>query len=91
MQIFGYQPYYRFGGPAKSDPLREELTDEEAERRIELFFNEIRIYFLDIEATFERHDKGGLTIKAPISQRDCDERVKRCLNNLDLLANKFAI
>jgi hypothetical protein len=87
MSVFKYKPYYQYNGPTKSDPLREELSPEEAENRIKCFFEEIKNYFKDDSVAIKK--EGDLvSITGKINQMDCDEAVKKCLNSLDLFANK---
>ncbi len=90
MSLFKYQPYYKYDGPTHSQPFREELSTDEVDRNIELFFYEISDYFVDIQATVEQLEDGYVGITADITQEDCDERVKRCLNSLDLYAKRIA-
>ncbi|WP_434026807.1 hypothetical protein [[Pseudomonas] boreopolis] len=88
MPLFKYQPYYQYNGPTLSQPFLEELSADEVKRNIGLFFDEIGSYFADVGATVEPIGGGFIGITADITQDDCDERVKRCLNNLDLFANR---
>jgi len=90
MPLFKYQPYYKYNGPTLSQPFRKELTSDEVSRNMSLFFDEIGSYFNDVGATVEPVGDGFIGITADITQDDCDERVKRCLNSLDLFANKIA-
>lgn len=85
-----YKPYYKYNGPTISQPFREELNADEVKKKIELFFNEISHYFTDVEATIAPLDNGVIGINSEISQDECDFRVKRCLNSLDLFANKLS-
>lgn len=89
MPNYKYEPYYHYNGPTHSQPLRVELSAEEAGRRLALFFAEIGSYFEDVGATVEPVGTGVVSITAEINQFDCDERVKRCLNSLDLFARKI--
>lgn len=41
MPTFKYKPYYQYKGPTRTTPLREELSLDEAEKRIKCFFEEI--------------------------------------------------
>lgn len=86
MPTFKYQPYYKYNGPTSSQPFREELSAEEAGCKIGLFFDEINLHFANISATFELIGNGFVAITADITQQECDERVKNCLNSLDLFA-----
>jgi hypothetical protein len=88
MPLFKYLPYYKYNGPTSSQPLREELSEDEIKHNMSLFFDEIGSYFSDVGATIEPVGVGIIGITADISQDDCDARVKRCLNSLDLFANK---
>lgn len=94
MAVYQYKPYYSYDGPTRSDPLRDELSPEEIERRMELFRKELPDYFDDLNAKIGfSPDISGTTdyvasITTDVSQGECDERVKRCLNNLDLFAEK---
>ena len=90
MPTFRYQPYYKYNGPTLSQPFREELRAEQVQHNMDLFFQDIGHYFTDVGATIEPIDEGFIAITADITQADCDERVKRCLNALDLFANKGA-
>lgn len=88
MPVFKYQPYYKFNGPTLSQPFREELSADDVTRNMSLFYNEIASYFEDVGATVEPIGNGFIAITADISQDECDARVKRCLNSLDLFASK---
>jgi len=88
MAIYKYQPYYKYDGPTYSDPFREELEPEQQSENIEDFFSEIERYF-ESDDKFERRDDNYIWITSDKSQNDCDERVKRCLNSLDLFANRI--
>lgn len=88
MPTFKYEPYYRFNGPTRADPLQEDLSTEEIRQRMELFTREIASHFEDISAQVEFAADGVLSVTTDLTQKDCDDRVKRCLNNLDLFARK---
>lgn len=91
MPLFKYQPYYEYNGATLAEPFREELSEEEARFNIESFFDEIDMQFTEGEAETERHEDGIIGITADITQKECDERVKYCLNNLDLYANRIKV
>lgn len=88
MSIYKYQPYYQYNGVTYAQPFREELTQEEIEYNIESFFSDIDRYFDTNTATFERLSENCLEITTDISETECNERVKRCLNDLDLYSHK---
>jgi len=48
------------------------------------------MYFTDVDAKVEKFSNGIVGISSEITQDDCDSRVKKCLNNLDLFANKIS-
>ena len=87
MPVFKYKPFYQYNGPTHSDPLREELSPEDVENHVRRFFEEIENYFEDGSVVIKK--EGDLvSITGEINQMDCDEAVKKCLNSLDLFANK---
>lgn len=88
MSQYKYQPYYQYDGPTHSQPFREELTPEDIEYNIERFFSEIEQYFDEGLAYLEKVSETCIEITTELSEAECDERVKRCLNNLDLYAHK---
>ncbi|MFQ1749920.1 hypothetical protein ACK34N_06225 [Aeromonas veronii] len=86
MNKFQYKPYYKYDGPTPSNPLREELSQEEAEERVRCFFEDIVHYF---EENISINKEGDIvSISGDIAQSDCDELVKKCLSSLDLFAHK---
>lgn len=89
MPTYRYQPYYQYSGPTHSQPLREELAAEEVGRRLGLFFDEIGSYFEEVGAEIETAGTGVVSITTPTTQADCDARVKKCLNSLDLYARRI--
>ncbi|ELM6621672.1 hypothetical protein Q2Y23_002636 [Vibrio fluvialis] len=88
MSTYKYNPYYHYNGPTHAQPLREELTVEESESRIELFFSELENYFGDISVVINRLPSNIVEITTDLTQTECDEIVKQCLNSLDLFAHK---
>ena len=88
MPTYSYQPYYQYNGPTRADPFREELPTDEAERRIDALSRELGHYFSDMDALVGPLREGVIDIQTEIAQADCDERVSRALNSLDLFARK---
>jgi len=87
MPKYKYKPYYQHDGPTHSNPLREELSPEEADERVRCFFKDIAYYF---EEGISIKKEGDLvSITGEIKQEDCDDAVKRCLNRLDLFGSKI--
>ena len=89
MPLFKYEPYYQYNGPTRSQPFRQELEKDEIDRNMNLFFTEIGMHFADVVAKVERLSESVVGISSEITQDDCDARVKKCLNSLDLFANKI--
>lgn len=89
MPTFKYKPYYSYTGPTHSQPFREQKSQEEAERSLELFYSELDHHFGGYEITTKREPGGVVSITVEMSEKDCDERVKNCLNDNDLYANKI--
>lgn len=88
MSTFKYKPLYKYDGPTHSNPLREELSPEEAKERLRCFFEDIVHYFDESIAVSKEGDI--VSISGDIKQSDCDELVKKCLNSLDLFAKKVS-
>ncbi|RYA22844.1 hypothetical protein CRU96_10765 [Malaciobacter halophilus] len=89
MAVFKYKPYYQYDGPTHSQPFRTELSLDNIQFNIEQFYSDLYNYFNDIEVNIEKEEDGFVSITADITQEDCDERVKNCLNSLDLFANRI--
>ena len=89
MPTYQYTPYYRYDGPNKTEPMREELSSEDVAHRLELIAIDIRAYFDDVAAQIEVSAHGIVSVTTDLAQKDCDDRVKRCLNSLDLYARKI--
>lgn len=89
MSEYRYKPYYKFNGPTREQPFREELSADEVEQRLERFASELMPYFEGISGVVIRHLEGGVvSVAVGISQQKCDDIVKKCLNELDLFAYK---
>lgn len=89
MPTFKYRPYYFYNGPSLAEPFRQQLNEEVVLRNMGCFFTEVGVYFEDIGAQVEPLGGGVIGITTDASQVDCDERVKKCLNSLDLYAQKL--
>lgn len=89
MSTFKCRPYYAYNGPSFSEPFRQQLSEEVATRNMGCFFDEVANYFEDVGARVEPRGDGVIAIATDVSQADCDNRVKRCLNSLDLYAQKI--
>ncbi|MNF41765.1 hypothetical protein D3C85_699040 [compost metagenome] len=88
MNTYKYAPYYEFKGPKASNPLREELSKDDQERNIELFYTDVLNIFEDEKAVISRDVNGVVSIQSDLIEKDCDERIKAILNSLDLYAKK---
>lgn len=90
MSEYKYKPYYKYNGPTRDQPFREELSAEEVNRRLELFFIQVGSYFGDDDAAVVRPiQDGAISITTGLTQKKCDDKVKICLNILDLYAWKI--
>jgi hypothetical protein len=88
MPTYKYAPYYQYDGPTRAEPTREELSTEDVEQRLDLVAQEIGAYFEDVPARVEVGPDDIVCVTTDLSRKDCDDRVKRCLNSLDLYARK---
>lgn len=89
MPVFKYRPYYCYNGPSILEPLREKLSVKEVQENIDCFFTDIKQYF-DNDNLEIKKEGDYLTVIGEINQDDCDKVIKKCLNNLDLFADKIA-
>lgn len=88
MSTFKYKPFYQYNGPTHSDPLRDELSPEEAEDRVRCFFEDIENSFEEGSVSIKK-DGDLVLISGELSQQKCDGAVKKLLNSLDLFAKKI--
>lgn len=88
MNTYKYAPYYEFNEPKASNPLREELSTDDQERNLELFYTDVLNIFEDENAVISRDANGVVSIQSDLIEKDCDERIKAILNSLDLYARK---
>ncbi|WP_233202773.1 hypothetical protein [Limnohabitans sp. JirII-31] len=87
MATYKYTAYYNNDGPSRADPLREVLSKEEVDERLQLFVQDVKACFEEMPATIEiEHNTVLLTTNLP--RAVCDERVGGCLNSLGLSAKK---
>lgn len=86
---YKYTPYYQYGQLSKSEPMREELSGEDVLYRLEFIAGDIDAYFEDVAAQIAVSADGIVSVTTDLLQKDCDDRVKRCLNSLDLFARKI--
>ena len=88
MTTYKYKPYYSYAGPTRSDPFREQLSKEDADKNILWFFEHIDGCFVGTDAVVVCSEDGVVAITTSISEYECDEIVKRHLNVVDLFATK---
>lgn len=89
MAVFKYKPFYEYSGPTRSDPFRERLSDEQIHQNMQAFYNHLEDEFSNTDALFETDSTGTVSIiTLVLSEKDCDEIMKRHLNSLDFFANK---
>lgn len=90
MPIFKYKPYYEYSGPTRSDPFRELLSEDQIEKNMCDFYEHLKYVFANTDAAFKNDGAGVVSITTEnISEQECDERMKKHLNSLDLFANKI--
>lgn len=88
MNRYRYRPYYEYTGPSLAQPFREELSPEDVEYNLACFFDDVDRYFVEGTAEFNRVSD-CIEITTNLSESECYERVKQCLNSLDLYAQKI--
>ena len=89
--------YYEYSGPSKSDPFRNELTQEQVNDHLERFPSELEHALdgpgssakVEIEKTDTVNREITVLIESPLSTRDYDNALKRTLNGLDLFAEQL--
>jgi len=89
MATYKYTPYYRNDGPSRSEPLRDELSAEDIEHRLQLFLQDVRASFEDVHARVDTEDDNIVSVTTDLSRAECDERVRGCLSSLGLYAKKI--
>lgn len=86
MKTYSYLPYYQ--GPTPANPMRDELSTDELEQKLEAFYSDVVTHFEDIGCTVKRNSVGLISITTEIPEQDCHEIVKGLLISLDLHADK---
>lgn len=89
MNVFRYKPYYRYDSPSSANPLREELSPEDQERNINLFYEDVINTFEADDAAVSRDQQGIVTIETCLSKKQCDDQVAEILTSLDLYGHKL--
>ena len=90
MPIFKYKPHYEYFGPTRSDPFRELLPEDQVEQNIRYFYDHLEYAFAGTDAVIKTESTGTVSIATEnLSEQECDERMKKHLNSLDLFAKKI--
>jgi hypothetical protein len=89
MATYKYTPYFRNDSPSRSEPLREELSPEDIEHRLQLFVQDVRTSLEDVRARVDIEDERIISVTTDLSRTECDEKVACCLSNLGLYAKKI--
>lgn len=89
MNTYKYRPYYQYNGPSVSQPLREKLSDEDQERNIKLFYEDVQSMFEDENAAFSIDSEGVVSVQTDIPKQECDDRIAKILVSPDLYGNKL--
>lgn len=90
MPIFKYRPRYQYNGPTLSHPLLDELSEDEVERNLRLFVEDLERHFEDMGGRVEALQDGIVSVTVDLTQRECDDIVAGYLRNLYLVADKVA-
>lgn len=89
--------YYSYEGPTKSDPFREELSQDRINDHLERLPNELEHALagsdsqekVEVERTDLAKREILLLIECSLPKRDYDNALKRTLNGLDLFAEQL--
>lgn len=87
MKTYSYRPYYQ--GPTPTNPMRDELSADEQEQKLETFYADVATHFEDIDCTVKIDNAGLINITTDIPEKDCHEIIKGLLISLDLRADKL--
>jgi len=87
MKTYSYMPYYQ--GPTPNNPMRDELSADEKEQKLAVFYADMATHFEDVGCTVKRNRAGLISITTDMPEKDCHDIVKRLLISLDLRADKF--
>lgn len=95
MKEYKFEIYYKYDGPSHSDPFAKEKNPDQIQDALSNFVNEIPHYIegnkntassLHVEGNIERRI---VSIKTTAEENEVMESVTRCLQNLDLRANRL--
>lgn len=87
MAIFSYQIYYKYK-PNISNPLIDELNNEEVARNIRLVVDDVKNHFSEIGGSVESSENSIISITVDLTQKECDKIIEYYLLDLQLLAVK---
>ncbi len=90
MAVFSYQIYYAYK-PSISNPLLDELNQEEVGRNIGLLIDDLKSHFGDIGGSVDSSSNGFISITVDLTQKECDKIIKGYLSPLNLLAKKVKV
>src|SRR5690606_23367959 len=80
---FKYLPYYEYK-PTISDPLLDELSQEDIDRNMRLLVDDLKSHFSEIGGSAESSADGVISITTELTQDECDEVVAGYLSSLHL-------
>lgn len=83
MSTYKYSVYYKNG------LTFAELSKEEQERNIGLFYTDVVSYFEDGDEIISMDDNGVVSIKTTLDEKECDDLVAKVAIGLDLLPMKY--
>ena len=87
MKTYSYRPYYQ--GPSPANPMRDELSVDEQEQKLEAFYADVVTHFEDVGCTVGRNSVGLVSVATDMPEQQCHEIVKRLLISLDLRADRL--
>lgn len=87
MKTYSYRPYYQ--GPTPTNPMRDELSADEQEQKLEAFYADVVTHLEDVGCTVKRNSVGLIDITTDMPEKDCHEIMKGLLISLDLRADKL--
>ena len=82
MNTYKYSSYYKNGKTS------EELSKEEQERNIGLFYTDVVSTFEDGDEIISIDDKGIVSIQTTLDEKECDDMIAKVAIALDLFPKK---
>ncbi|WP_095113783.1 hypothetical protein [Pseudomonas sp. Irchel 3H7] len=87
MKTYSYRPFYQ--GPSPVNPMRDELSADEQEQKLEMFYADVAAHFENLGSIVKRNSAGLISITTEVPEKDCHKIVANLLISLDLHADKI--